>query len=369
MTAPTDLQKALGASHVLVAQVRSVPPAGGVSTAIPYRDGHVDVDATRAIRRILYLTIPDPRWLPVNPTDVLSPYSAQLRVRQGVEFADGTSETVSLGVFRVQSILGDERRGPLELIGYSLESAVVDDRFESPRQASGPSCVALIAALIQESYPGAVVVVDTAADAPVPRTTWQEDRWGAVAELATAIGCEVYCDADGQFRISDVVDPLTATPTQELRAGEGGTLKSVSRGYSRDGVYNCVVARSSAVTSEVPIQGVWRDTDPLSPTLWGGVFRKVTRYYSSPLLTTVGQCELAAKTIGLKSTGLARSVTLEAVPRPDLDVGKATRVIPDPVNAPNGEIHVLDSFPIRLRPGGRRWVAATRASTYNPEAA
>lgn len=368
----TALQRALVASHVLTSNITPASPITGGATGppVPFSDGQVEVDAGRPIRRILRATIPDPRWLPDDPTDVLNPYSGRLKVRQGVQFPDGSRETYPLGVFRIYDIAGDDTTGPVELTAYSLESLVVDDRFESPRQASGPSCVAMATTLIKESDPTAVVVVDPGVvDAAVPIVTWDQNRWAAVVECVTKIGCTVYVDATGTWRISPVVDPATATPVAEIRAGDGGTLKSVRRGYSRDGVYNAVVARSSAMGTADPIQGVWRDLDPNSPTRWGGPFAKVPRYYTSPLLTTVAQCELAAQTIGLKSLGLARSVQIEAVPRPDVEPGTAIRLVPDPVNKPSGQVHVLESFPIRLVPGGARWVARTRTTTYDPDEA
>lgn len=366
----TSLQTAFTVSHVLTADVTPISPisGGAAGLPVPFEDGYVDADAGRPIRRILRLTVPDPRWLPDDPTDTLNPYSGRLRVRQGVQFPDGTKVTAPVGVFRIYDVSGDERYGPVELTAYSLESLVVDDKFESPRQASGPSCTAMITTLVRESDPGATVVIDPGVvDAAVPSATWNEDRWAAVADCATAIGCAVYVDASGTWRISPVADPATATPVADIRSGPGGTLKSVKRGYSRDGVRNAVVARSSAMANTDPVQGVWRDTDPASPTRWGGPFGKVTRFYSSPLLASQAQCELAARTIGLKSLGLARSVTIEAVPRSDIEPGTAIRLIPDPDLHPNGEIHILESFPIRLVPGGQGWTARTRTTTYNPD--
>lgn len=364
-----ELLRSLVASHVLSTQVDSMDATGLAPRAlgIPFSDGTVQVSSTSRIRRVLSLTIPDPRWLPQSDDDALSPYSARIRVRQGVKFPDGTIETAPVGVFRIESIDGDEQRGPVELVGHSLEAMVIDARFESPRQASGPSCVGLIQTLIVEANPTAEVVVATIQDAPVPRTTWDEDRWGAIEELATAIGCDVYCDPLGRYVIADVVDPATAAPTRTLKSGTGGTLKSVLRGISREGVFNSVVARSSGLSVAKPIQAVARDTDALSPTRWGGPFGKVPRFWSSPLVSTQTQALLAAQSILSKSIGLTKSVSIEAVPDPTIDAGTAVRIIPNPDAAPNGEIHVLESFPLRLAVGGNRFTAATRTTTYIPE--
>lgn len=364
----TELVRSLLSSHVLTAQVDSIGDPLPRAIDIPFSDGDVQVDATSRIRRVLRLTVPDPTWMPATADDVLSPYSAKLRVRQGVAYPDGTTEMVPVGVFRVQSVDGDEELGPLEVIGHSLESVVIDDRFESPRQASGASCVALIQTLITESNPDATFIVTATSDQAVPNTIWDEDRWGAVEELATVIGAEVYCNPDGVYVIADVVDPATANPSVYISAGEDGSLKSVARGFSREGVYNSVVVEGQALDPAAdPPRAVVRDTDAASPTRWGGPFGKVVRFWRSPLANTVAACEKAARTILLRSLGLARTVTVESLPRPDIDAGQAVRIVTDPVNKPNGEVHVLESFPLRLQVGGRGWVAQTRSTTYSPD--
>jgi hypothetical protein len=212
VTSP-EFARALVSSHVLVTQVDSLDPTGLYPRGIdlPFSDGTIRVDANSRIRRTLDLEVPDPRWLPKAPDDALSPYSGRLRIRQGVRFPDGTAQLTPVGVFRVDSADGDELRGPINITGSSYEAFVIDDRFESPRQGSGPSCAAFIQTLIRETLPTAEVVVTATRDAPVPTSTWDQDRWGAIEECATVIGAEVWCDASGRFVVSDVVDPSAVT--------------------------------------------------------------------------------------------------------------------------------------------------------------
>lgn len=368
MTEPTaSFLRSLVFSHRLRTQVDSVAPGELIPRAlnIPFEDGVVDVDSSRRIRRVLNLRIADPVWLPINPGDPLDPYSARLNVSQGIEFPDGSFEMVPVGVFRVESVEGDGIRGPVEVVGHSLESVVIDDRFESPRQGSGASCVALIQTLILESNPAAEILVLTASDATVPPTTWDEDRWGAIEELATAIGCEVFCDPAGRYVIADVADPATAVPTYEISVGAEGSLKRIARGFHREGVYNAVVVRSSATTDTAPIQQVARDNDVASPTRYGGPFGKVPRFWSSPLITTIGQALLAAQTILFKSLGMARAISVEGLPDPTIDAGQVARVVTD-LERPLGEVHVIEAFPLRLAVGGDPFVIRTRTTTYNP---
>jgi hypothetical protein len=366
-TPSAELLRSLVYSHRLRSQVDSLDPGGLVPRAlnIPFEGGTIDVDASRRIRRVLNLQVADPVWLPLNPGDPLDPYSARLRATQGIEWPDGSFEMVPVGVFRVESVEGDGIRGPVDVVAHSLEAIVIDDRFESPRQGAGVSCIALIQALILESNPAAEFIVTATNDASVPPTTWDEDRWGAIEELATAIGAEVYCDAAGRYVIADVVDPTTAIPDYVISVGEQGTLKRVSRGFHREGVYNAVVVRSSATTNTAPIQQVARDTDPSSPTRYGGPFAKVPRFWSSPLITTDAQALLAAQTILSKSLGMARAISVEALPDPTLEAGKAVRVITD-LSRPLGEVHVVEAFPLRLQVGGDRFTVRTRTTTYDP---
>ncbi|WP_234315013.1 DUF5047 domain-containing protein [Streptomyces sp. NRRL F-5135] len=334
-------------SHTPYTEVQLHRGDGTVQT-LPHTGGSVSVDRGQAVRRTCTVTVPDTSLIPVRPSEQLAIYGARLRILRGIRYADGTIESVPLGEFRVDSVEGDPDYGPITIGGSGLEAIVVDDRFVTPYSTrGGTAAVTAITGLIQATLPGAVIV-NRASDATLGTTTWdaQGDRWAAVQACATAIGAEVYCDADGQFIIAELPDIATAPIAWTVDAGAGGVLISANRAYTRDGIYNVVVASGENTEDNVvAVSATAQDDDPTSPTYWAGPFGRVPRFYSSSLLVTSGQCVAAASKLLRDAVKPAATVSIEAAPNPCLEPGDVIRV-----TYGNGdrELHQIQSFSIDL---------------------
>lgn len=228
---------------------------------------------------------------------------------------------------------------------------IADDKFTTPYRATG-TAVGAITTLIQRSIPDASVDATGSTDAAIgPRTFDVEgDPWAAVTELAAAIGAEVYTDADGIFRITELPDILTTTPAWEVRAGEGGAYIEASRGMSLDGVFNGVLARGeNSESNTAPVSALVVDSDPGSPTYWDGPFGHRPMFYSSSTLVTVGQCTAAA-TLKLRAAQAPNATAdLSSLPNPALEPGDVLRVVYMDGTA---ELHQVQSFPVDLGVGG-----------------
>lgn len=321
---------ALSTPHQVVVRVDGSLAGTPTVTDLPIVGGSVTVDRGSKIRRSLSLTVADPSYLPWTATDPLAVYGQQLTVSRGIQFPDGTREMCPLGTFRLDDPGGDVDMGPVTLTGKSLEAAVQDDRFTAPRSTSGySSTVVAITALIQETLPGAVVVNSTGRDQPCARIVWdaQADRWDAVAALATSMQAECYVNVLGQFVIADIPNLATATPVWTIAAGLTGNLVAASRKLSRAGVYNAVIASGeSAYAGLPPVSAMVQDTDPTSPTRWGGPYGRVPRFYSSGLLTTVAQCSAAAASMLRDAIAPNIETSLTSLPNPALEAGDCIRL-------------------------------------------
>jgi hypothetical protein len=340
---------ALTESHTVVTEVVLFRADGEVET-LEHTGGSVSVDRKSASRRTCTVTIADPALIPRTITDRLSTYGARLRISRGIQFDDGATEFIPLGVFRLDDVGGDVDQGPVTLSGKSLEAVVGDDRFTAPHRTSG-TAVGGITALITRSIPDAEIV-STATDVAVGPRTWdiEGDPWAAIVELGTAIGAEVYCDADGVFRIAELPDLLAVDPAWTISAGEGGAYISADRGMNLDGVYNAVLARGENTESGVaPVSALATDNDPTSPTYWGGPFGHRPAFYSSATLVTTNQCTAAANLRLRAARAPNASADITSLPNPALEPGDVIRVLyPDG----SAELHQVSSFTVPLEVGG-----------------
>ena len=341
---------ALAESHTPVFEAKLFRPTGAVEP-FALTGGSVTVDRKSATRRTCSVQCADTSLIPRTATDRLATYGAQVRLARGVQVGE-YREVVPLGVFRLDGVDGDVDVGPVTLQGKSLECVVSDDKFTAPYRASG-TVVSAITALIQRSLPTAAVVLGPATvDAPIGPRTWdvQADPWAAVQELAAVVGAEVYCDADGTFVIATLPDPLSVAPVWTVKAGAGGAYISAGRGMSADGVKNgWLVSGENTETDVAPVQQLVVDTDPTSPTYWGGPFGRRPDFYSSATIINSAAAIAAGNLLLRKSVAPNASADITSLPNPALEAGDVLRVIyPDGTK----ELHQANSFTVPLEIGG-----------------
>jgi hypothetical protein len=339
----------LAESHRVATQVQLFLTDGRV-VDLEHTGGSVPVDRGNAIRRTCSITIADPSLIPRTPADQLATYGAQLRVSRGVEYGDGTSELVPLGLFRLDSVSGDVNEGPVTLQGKDRAAIVADDKFTSTYTATG-TVVGAITALIQRSIPTADVI-GLITDTAIGRRAFdvEADPWDGCREIAAAAGAEVYCNADGTFVIATLPDLLTATPVWAVEATEGGVYISGNRAMTSDNVFNGVLARGENTADNVPpVSYLATDSDTNSPTYWGGPFGRRPLFYTSSTLTTTGACAAAANLKLAAGRAPNASGDISALPNPALEPGDVIRVMHEDGTR---ELHQVASFSVPLDEGG-----------------
>jgi hypothetical protein len=340
----------LAESHTPITRVQLFQTDGQIID-VPHTGGSVTVDRSQAIRRTCSVTVADPSLIPRTAADKLATYGARLRISRGLTYgsADDT-ELVPLGLFRLDSVDGDLSDGPVTLQGKAIEAFIADDRFFEPYTASG-TVVGAITAIIQRTLPTADVI-STVTDAPIGSRAFDVDAdpWAGAQEIAATVGAEVYTNADGVFTISTLPDLLATAPVWAVEAVEGGVYVSGSRAMTSDGVFNGVLARGENTSdNSPPVSALVVDSDPGSPTFWGGPFGRRMKSISSSTLTTTAACGQAAALELAKAKAPNASGDFSSLPNPALEPGDVIRV-----THPDGtrELHQVASFTVPLDEGG-----------------
>lgn len=355
---------ALTTDHGLSVKVNVLYNGSIVAEDIAFTDGSVKVDRGSDTRRSLSLTIPSPADFPVNPTDKFAVYGQRIYVESGITYTDGSSERVPLGTFVITSIGGNIHTGPLSIQASGLEILLKRALWDTATSTVGFSSVASFLSFhILATVPGASFVDASSKGAgPIATKTWdaRTDRWSAFAEVANSIGAELFCDANGTYRLADIPDPLNVAvaPVWTVSAGEGGVMVSADMQLTADGVYNrVIVVGENTSDNTAPVSAEAKITATSDPLYYGGPFGKVTKVVSSSLVTTGAQAQATANALLAKYRAPNRTVALEAVPNPALDAGDRIRVVYGDAHLP--EIHVAHAFDIPLSVSGGAFNIAT----------
>lgn len=340
---------ALRGSHNVRVKVDSYRAGVLVQADLPISDGSVQIDATSAIRRQLALSVSDPALAPAPgvTTGPLAPYGTELFVQRGIAFPDGTVEWVPLGWFAIQSVSASLSADLVKVQAVDRAKKVSDARFLTPASSVTTNTVpAEIQRLVTEAIPGVAFINQTTATSSVPQLVWEQDRWAAIADLATSIGAEVFFDAAGSCVLRPTPD-IDSAVAWYVDAGESGVLVEGQRDTSRESTYNGVVATGERTDNFAPYTATVTDDDPTSPTYWGGAYGQVPYFYTSASITSAALATSAATGLLARTKGLTRSVSLSAIPNPALDAGDVIQVVfPDGLT----ERHVIDSLSIPLDP-------------------
>ena len=352
LTMSTRAVNAIRDSHEIRVYAAAYTPTGGVVDNLPVTSGSVVSNASSQVRRTATVGIGDSDLWPADPVSILSPIGSELLVAYGVVLQPGEVEYIQLirgPITRVQRQVPTANSGDALTVSVDDRSSkVAEARFDAPTQTiSGATTVAEISRLITSVLSTVVVTDLTGSTKVAPQLEMERERWNdGIEKLADSIGAEVYATPDGNFVIRTqpaVEDP----PVWTLDVGDSGVLLAEDDEYSRDLTYNRVVASGQRVDGIPPVYAVASDMNVNSPTYINGPFGIKTRFYASPLLTTVAQCESAAESMLARVLGNHINVSFSALCNPALEAGDVIRLLFDD----RDEVHIIDSVEIPLRPG------------------
>ena len=326
-------------------------------------DGSITAASTSQVRWTV-------RGLVVSGAEVgrraLSPYGARVRVFMRMHFDRLTYETVPLGVYRVEEVSqAGLRPGRASIDGLSLESQVQDERFHEPRSLAIGTGQYWATTLIKEVLPE-IGISWRLGSSLTPQLVEERDRWGLIdgrsqdPSIAKSLGGRVFCDSRGSF-VAAPVPTLEDEPVWSLTAGDAGTLVEPQQTLSRDKVYNQVVASGASESGQPPVgPAVASDDDPVSPTYYKGPFGAVPLFYTSKLLTTYPQCQMAALSLLAPRLGLKQTVSVSSIVNYAIEPDDVISV-----TMPNGEEdrHIVDSVNYSLTGGTMSMQTRSTTST------
>lgn len=319
----SEANQAVNNTHTMLAQAVVTSP-GIRSMALPISDGSVTIDATSQTRRTASITA-DPNYWPSLPTDLLAPFGSYADLQYGIPLSNGNVSWMSLGIFHLDV---NQRQRPLASnSGLTVtlsdrSSRIAEDRATAPIQTvSGATCVAEIARILRLTDPTISVTDLTGNTQVAPQIVIAQDKWqDGIETLANAIGAEVFTDRADGFLIR--AQPTIAdTPVWTVQTGEMSNITQITDVLDRTGVYNQFVITGIRADGSTAVSAIVQDTDPASPTYINGLFGRRTRYYTSALLTTTGQCVTTGQAFLNRVKGFCINPSLTTLVHPGIEAG------------------------------------------------
>lgn len=309
------------------------PPDDGSRTAVGlvFLPG-TQVSATlgQQVARTLQLVVPSYLY-PVQTTDLLAPFGNEIRAFYGVRLGDGDL-TYVWQVFRgkIQDVSMEAGGGVCSVMCEDRGRDVLDVGFVRPENSNAGDQVLVE---FQRLINGAVTdATFGASDVPatlVRPLTWQQDRGGALDELAQAVGALWYALANGDFVMRTYPWARAQLPVVTLTDAEGGSVQGWTVSRSRSRIYNTVTVTGERLNGDDPVFATAQDTNPASPTYVDGGFG--IRSYLSRLQTPSTQGGAAGVAQQLLRTAISPTELwdLDVTPDAALELGDPVRLLID----------------------------------------
>jgi len=338
-----------------------------LATAIPVDviQGQVTIDADARVRRQASVDIAFSLQTP-GAEDLVRelPFGGYCTIGRGIRYADGTTERVQLGRFRVDSIVWRELQGQATLTLNDRMAQIQDEMFTVPYAPAGQHPSDAIVQAVQDVFGSTIayhVLTDPSSEPVVSAATvYLDDRAAALTDLASSINAETMFDNLGDF----VVRPAggTGTVAWTVDAGQTGSMIAAEETLDRSSVRNGVLVRGQAQpdpTTGDPGEAFYALAtydDPTAPTRWAGPFGKVPLISDSTTITSQAQADSTARSLLNLRLGLQRTLSLTALPNPALEPGDIIGLV---FADGRTEQQTVNSTSISLDPSGALVITTT----------
>jgi hypothetical protein len=173
-----------------------------------------------------------------------------IEVWAGYEYTDAVEDTQRMVTLRVDEAQIDHGQRTVHLRAFSDEVIALGYPVDSTISvATTDTIVSEIQALVAGAYPGESLtwvlgdgVQKTKRFTVAATITPGEDRWQFVQDWADSIGCWVWHDGNGTWRIDKQVTLPVGASVASLRTGKRGTVSSLVTTETRDGYANQAMA-------------------------------------------------------------------------------------------------------------------------------
>ncbi len=314
--------------------------------------GEVAASVTSRVTRHLRMTA-DPSLYPFTPTDLLSPEIAILKIFSGIGYPNGSREIFPVFTGRVQDVRRDGD-GSVVIDADDLARDVIEFEFENPQPSNAGSLVtAQIRTLIKQALPTATFGADDANVATTPTVVWDQDRGQALDDLAFAAGGRWYALGDGSF-VTRRYPYQQTVPVVTITDQSGGTNVTADRAVTRDGVRNSITVSSERMDGSPPIRATVRDTNPSSPTFFGGPFGRKTRIIKVQTPLTSAEAQAMARSELAASIALGAQWAIQCVPNYAIEPGDCALVSYRGIS----EVQIIDAVTYPLMTDGDQRIAS-----------
>lgn len=335
-----------------------VDPVSGADVGLV--DGQVDVNRA-VVRRRCSIVIADASDIlrPDEVGDLLLPVRSEVRPWRGLLHSDRTTadqapddrELVPLGTLAVTRVVADWPT--LTITGYDRMWLLQRYRLTAPYTiARGTQITDALQTLLSAKMPPNRLAMSIP-DLPYTSglVVWDEqDQPGERAhDLAESVGLMLYADPMGTI-VARPEPTIDDAPVWSYVDGPGSMLMSwPTEDLSGEDACNAVVVTGEPQDGSAPVRGYAENVDPAS-ALYAPAVGVIPQYFSSPLIFTAEQANLAAVTL-LRKLGLADVVALAGLVNPALESGD---VLYAEAAHPSGLATrlIADGFPVPLRGAG-----------------
>lgn len=335
--------------HYVRVEVWAGDLSARLESDLVFIDGDVSASLGSQVTRQLSMSVAEDLY-PTTEDALLAPYGNRLRVWRGVAF-NGEPSPYVWEVFhgRIQDA-ELQPDGTVQIQASDRAQDVLDFGFEAPERSNiGALISAEVVRLISDALPDAPFGTFDAPNYPVPAETWEQDRGGALDELAAAVGAYWWALGDGTFVLRRIPWTVPGSPVITLTDAPGGTLLDALPSRSRSSVYNSQTATGERADGNVPVWSTRRDLNPASVTYANGPFGVRTNHVYLQTPGTGGAVDYVARTRLQSSVALSENWRYTCVPDASIELGDVQRLL---VREPQRDVvQVVSGFRIPLALG------------------
>lgn len=302
---------------------------------VPVKAGSVTWTTSQQVQGTLSLTVPRigavsqdegaRDWTPLAPDSPLAAMGQVLHVQVTVASLVSTDRwDIPLGRFLITQ--WEVGATDIRITGKSLFQRLEDDRLTSPTVPYSGGTLASELRRLVGGHMG-VIVSDALTNRPCPSMSWGESRIDAAYEIADAWPARLREGPDGVLYVLPPVPAITERPETTLTDGDAGTVIGVTRQGSRAGIFNRIVARGQEQddAGQPRFQAIIDQTT--GPLRTSGPYGIVTKFFSSPLITSKQAALNSATTMLATSVRQKTTVPVTHTPNPTLTLDTPVELI------------------------------------------
>lgn len=323
--------------------------------SLPIESGSVEVNAKNAVRRTCEVTLFTDRTtdnlVPDNDFDYITPFGNEIRLYRGIQYADGTSEYIPLGVFVITEVsISDKAEGVMiKIKGEDRSIIVTRSKFLQPYQMITGTLEASISALLKSRYSDVEVSFPTTGVSigqVILGTDKANDPWKDAVQICELVGYDLYFDVTGVATMKQFPSLDGSVVVATYEEGNGTRITGLDRTISNKETYNGIVYTVTGTQISTPIRVTVWDEDSTSPTYRFGKFGEVPTFVDTNLVQTVDAATKAAIALLNTYIGSQETLTWTSLVDPTLDAQDVVYV--KSVGAKVNRLVILDAITIPL---------------------